>query len=184
MSQTPPDTTASPEPDARRKRRILLAILVALLLVLVLGIWASQRSGDEQEGTGGRRGDGSDRTSSSTTTGTPSSTTKGSGSSTTGATTATTAAPSGPEITSFTMSPNFIYCAGGDVDLTLSWTTLGATSVVVSIDGPGAYNTFGPNGSETVGYSCPGPHTYMLTAKNAGGQSVVKTATVSSHPAP
>ena len=64
--------------------------------------------------------------------------------------------------------------------MTISWNAPGATSVSLSIDGPGVYDTYpGATGSVTVNYPCDfqghGQHTYLLTAKAADGQTATKT---------
>lgn len=67
--------------------------------------------------------------------------------------------------------------------ITVSWNAPGAQSVTLAIDGPGAYRTYpGPSGMDTVPFSCPGPHTYRLTANGSGGQSVTKVFTATKKP--
>ena len=67
--------------------------------------------------------------------------------------------------------------------ITVSWNAPGAQSVTLAIDGPGAYRTYpGPSGMDTVPFSCPGPHTYRLTANGSGGQAVTKVFTATKKP--
>ncbi len=65
--------------------------------------------------------------------------------------------------------------------VTLSWTTRFATTVDISVDGPGVYRSnVGAASSITIPYGCPGPHTYLLTAHGAGGTSANRSITISS----
>jgi len=51
--------------------------------------------------------------------------------------------------------------------------------VVLSIDGPGPYKSYGPAGTDTVPFNCDGKsHTYMLATKN-GSPPDTKSHTVS-----
>jgi len=95
-----------------------------------------------------------------------------------------------PKVDSFAASPNFITCANelDSKSVTLSWTTTNATQVVLSVDGPGAYGTYGPDASQSVGYPCPpkgqqATHSYLITAENGSAQ-VQKSITVSSTTVP
>ena len=81
-----------------------------------------------------------------------------------------------PVIVSFTANPSPATCEGPFIQL--SWTTQNATSVTVSIDGPGAYDTYGPNGNADVPFACTeASHTYTLTADGPQG-STQQTITV------
>jgi hypothetical protein len=64
-------------------------------------------------------------------------------------------------------------------DVTISWTTPNATSVDVSVDGPGVYKTYpGSKGSDEFPFVCPGPHTYVITAHEPNGVTPTKTLTI------
>ena len=84
---------------------------------------------------------------------------------------------SGPSIASFNV-PTSVTCSTATT-INISWSTVNATEVVISIDGPGPYRTYsGPSGSDSVPFACDGnPHTYMITAKGNGGQAT-RTVTV------
>lgn len=65
----------------------------------------------------------------------------------------------------------------------LTWSAVNATSVDLSVDGAGVYQSGLPaTGSFDFGYGCPGPHTLTLTAHGSGGTTAVRTFTVTSHP--
>jgi hypothetical protein len=65
----------------------------------------------------------------------------------------------------------------------LTWTAVNATSVDLSVDGAGVYQSGLPaTGSFDFGYGCPGPHTLTLTAHGSGGTTAVRTFTIASHP--
>ena len=82
----------------------------------------------------------------------------------------------GPVIVSFTASPSPADCKGPFIQL--SWTTQNATGVSVSIDGPGVYDSYGPDGSAQVPFACSeASHTYTLTATGPDG-STQQTITV------
>jgi hypothetical protein len=75
-------------------------------------------------------------------------------------------------------APSQVSCTTS-TSIHLAWTTKGATSVTISIDGPGIYATYAANGSASVPFACDGKsHTYLLTAKGPNG-SVTSTRTVS-----
>jgi hypothetical protein len=69
------------------------------------------------------------------------------------------------------------------VPAVVSWRVTGATGVTLSVDGPGIYASYGPNGSQAFNFGCGGPvgstetHTYTLTT--IGGVTVSKTISVS-----
>ncbi len=74
-------------------------------------------------------------------------------------------------ITLFTVLPSPVSCDESTF-ITMSWATGNADEVVLSIDGPGAYDTYGPAGSEPVPFACDGEqHTYLLTANGPYGSS-------------
>ena len=80
--------------------------------------------------------------------------------------------PPKPVITSFSI-PKTVSCAGEQVPyISLSWTTSNASAVSLAIDGPGVYKNYqGGSGSDSVPFSCVGPHTYLLTATGPAGSS-------------
>lgn len=81
-------------------------------------------------------------------------------------------------IVSFT-TPENIDCHNGNSQMfTASWTTQNATKVTISIDGPGIYDTYGPNDSVSLPFSCGSSHTYLLTAFDADGHTVTKQITL------
>ena len=89
---------------------------------------------------------------------------------------ATTGTP--PTIYSFT-TPDNIDCHNGNLqNFTASWTTQNATKVTISIDGPGIYNTYGPNDSTSLPFNCSSSHTFLLTAYGAGGKTATKSITL------
>jgi hypothetical protein len=44
----------------------------------------------------------------------------------------------------------------------------------MSVDPPGVFGNYGPSDSQPFPYSCPGPHTYQITANGQNGQKVSK----------
>lgn len=83
-----------------------------------------------------------------------------------------------PTITAFT-TPEDIDCHNGPVQtFTASWSTAGATKVTISIDGPGIYDTYGPSGETTLTFNCSSPHTFLLTAYGADGQTATRSITL------
>ncbi len=67
-------------------------------------------------------------------------------------------------------------------DVHLTWTALHATSVDLSVDGPGVYQAGLPTtGSYDFSFSCNGPHTLLLTAHGAGGSTATHTFVITSH---
>lgn len=83
-----------------------------------------------------------------------------------------------PKITGFTTPETFDCAPGGSENFTLSWTTKNATKVTISIDGPGIWDTYEPNGSASVPFSCGGTHTYLLTVFGTDGTTVTKQVTI------
>ncbi len=101
---------------------------------------------------------------------------QGSGQSSSGA----TSPPSGPApaITSF-VTPDNIDCHNGNSQtFSASWTTTNATKTTISIDGPGIYKTYGPNGSDSPPFNCSSSHSFLLTAYGQDGRTVTKTITL------
>ena len=83
-----------------------------------------------------------------------------------------------PTITGFT-TPENIDCHNGNLqNFTLSWTTQNATKVTISIDGPGIYDTYGPNGDASLPFNCSSSHTFLLTAYSADGRTATKQVTL------
>jgi hypothetical protein len=118
---------------------------------------------------GGNSGGGSAGTSGNN--GTPAGGTSGGGSGVSSNTTA-------PTIQSFT-TPENIDCHNGNLQtFTASWATQGATKVTISIDGPGIYDTYGPNGSTSLPFNCSSSHTFLLTAYSADGKTATKSVTL------
>jgi hypothetical protein len=80
----------------------------------------------------------------------------------------TTAGPAKPTITMLNM-PGTVSCTSSTT-ITASWSYANATSLTISIDGPGAYNTYGPTGSDALPFACDGnPHKYTFAATGPGG---------------
>ena len=83
-----------------------------------------------------------------------------------------------PTITGFT-TPENIDCHNGNLqNFTLSWTTQNATKVTISIDGPGIYDTYGPNGDASLPFNCSSSHSFLLTAYSADGRTATKQVTL------
>jgi hypothetical protein len=65
-------------------------------------------------------------------------------------------------------------------EVTIKWSTSFASSVDLSVDGPGVYQSnIGSSGSITISYGCPGPHNYTITAHGQGGTSASRTISIS-----
>jgi len=174
--------TPAPEPEETvtidRKRLILMTLgglgLAALIgggLALALGGGDTK---DEKQATG---------TTSTSTSSTSTSTS-----------TTTTTAPSGgggggggggptnnaPVVNVSLNKPSTQSCTPSEdpnfptppVEVTVSWSTTNATETVLSVDGPGAYGTYGPSASQGFSYGCgDATHTFTVTAKGPGGQT-------------
>ena len=83
-----------------------------------------------------------------------------------------------PTIVSFT-TPESIDCHNGNFQqFSASWTTQGATKVTISIDGPGIYNTYGPNDEASLPFNCSTSHTFLLTAFGPDGATSTKQITL------
>ncbi len=96
----------------------------------------------------------------------------------TGGGSGTPAGGTAPKILEFT-TPDDINCHNGNFQqFTARWRTEGATKVTISIDGPGEYDTYGPNGEADLPFSCSTPHTFLLTAYAANGQTATKLVTL------
>jgi hypothetical protein len=60
------------------------------------------------------------------------------------------------------------------VPLVIEWQVKGADQVTLAVDGPGKYNTYGAQASETFTFGCGGTpgrtetHTYTITAEHSG----------------
>jgi hypothetical protein len=100
--------------------------------------------------------------------------------STTAPTTTSTTIPK-PKILTFD-HPATVSCANPANQvpyIPLSWTTQGAVKVTISIDGPGIYKSYaGAAGNDTVPFSCPGPHTYLITAYSATNQATTQQVVI------
>lgn len=88
-----------------------------------------------------------------------------------------------PEIVTFD-GPSSISCSGGGTKVvSFAYETKNAITVEPEIDGqnPGAQAGY-PAHSGSMGFTfiCPGPHTVTIVASNSAGQSVSKSATVTS----
>ncbi len=93
------------------------------------------------------------------------------------ATTAPMPSP-GPTITEF-WTPDDIDCHNGfNQTFTARWATENATEVVISIDGPGAYATYPPDGETSLPFGCGSSHTFLLTARSADGRTATRTVTL------
>lgn len=82
-----------------------------------------------------------------------------------------TPAPTGQTILSFNVPQTFKCDAGGQANpyVHLSWTTVNATGVSISIDGPGKFADYPANGSADVPFACSvAQHTYLLTTQGTG----------------
>jgi hypothetical protein len=65
--------------------------------------------------------------------------------------------------------PSDVTCTSSTT-INVSWSYANATSLTISIDGPGAYNTYGPTGSDALPFACDGnPHKYTFAATGPGG---------------
>ena len=194
------------EPDSSRRWRIIAAVLAVLGVVLAI-VLILVLTDDDDTNVSTTSNKNSTSTSSLTSTtsttvptsapppSTPATSSGGGGTSptapttpATGGTTATTT-PAGPVITSYTANPTDIACPAPDVSttlptpmVTLTWTTQNATGVDISVDGPGVYGSYGPNGNTQISVPCNGAtHTYQLTAHGTGGQTASQTRSVATH---
>lgn len=66
----------------------------------------------------------------------------------------------------------------------VSWVVTGATSVTLSVDGPGGYGTYGTTGSVTLPFGCGAvgttyTHTYMVTTNGGTGPAASRTISAS-----
>ena len=174
----PPDD----EPPGKGKGK-LIAIVIAMFVVgLLIGGLVIFLAGDKDsktDTTATTVTSTSTTSSSSTTTSSSSSTTSTKPTSTSSSTTSSAPKPTVPVINNFTV-PATVDCT---VPLpvpqaSVSWNASNATEVDISIDGPGVYQTYpGGSGADALPFSCPGPHTYLLTARGPGG-TATKSVTV------
>jgi len=91
----------------------------------------------------------------------------------------TSASPtSGKPVEQSLTIPKTNHCTtSGTIDI--AWRFANATSMTLSIDGPGEFASYGPSGRASVPFACDGnPHTYMFTATGPGG-TTTDTRTVS-----
>jgi hypothetical protein len=88
-----------------------------------------------------------------------------------------------PQITSFSVSPSAPTCLGNGQVL-VSWSTLHAAVVTVTIDGANV-GTFGVSGSRSVPFSCPPQaHRYGIIAQGANGQQATRSVQVNAGASP
>jgi hypothetical protein len=183
--RTPPPTGSDEPGDDRRKLwLIVLGLLTAGLIIG--GLVVALSGGDDSKKNAADTSTSTSSTSTSTSTST---------SSTTQATSPPTTAsnPSDdPKIDSFTANPGTITCptSTSSVSVTLSWATTNTNQVVLSVDGPGAFQTYNSSsGSETLTPACPpagsnAQHTYTITAKGPNGPDATKTINYSLNTVP
>lgn len=82
-----------------------------------------------------------------------------------------------PTITKYIV-PSTVTCSGPTM-ITIRWKTQNAHHVTISIDGPGIYGTYPPNGKAQFPFACDGnPHKYMIKAYSATGQTAMITKKV------
>jgi hypothetical protein len=167
------------EPEEGDNRRKWLFGGLAFVAVVALGVVIALLVSSGEEGSS------TSSTSTSRASTTTSSSTSTSTSTSTSSTTvppSTTAPAATPTINSYAASPNPVTCPNTSSTqmVTLTWSTSNATGVTVSIDGPGPYNSYPPNGSAQVPFACAeSQHTYQLVANGAGGTtSAPQTRTV------
>lgn len=170
--------------DPRNQRRLLIAVpLVLFLLGGIAGLALRSDGGGPSTVSTDSSTTTSTTSATSTTTSSTTSTTRPPATTTTVAPSTTTAA--GPTVT-LTGSPLSIACAAAGVStttvpptVTLTWTSQRASSVDISVDGPGVYSSHGPSGSTSINVPCDGKtHTYTATARGASGQTAQATVTV------
>ena len=80
-----------------------------------------------------------------------------------------------PVITELSMK-SAVHCTGGDVPVEVTWTTQGAQSAGLSVDGARKSKNLDPTGSATVNVACKNTtHEVMLTAVNSAGETAIET---------
>jgi hypothetical protein len=78
---------------------------------------------------------------------------------------------------SFTV-PGEVDCASGTLqELTAGWATTDAGEVTIAIDGI-VYDTYPPDGTARLPFSCASARTFVLTAVGDGGRTAARSATV------
>jgi hypothetical protein len=191
----PPGPTAGDD-AARRKTRAIIAIMSVVIIGLIVGIVLATRSDNKKSAivtttttTKAKKKTSDSSTTTTTAGGTTTSaatgTTSGGGSNTNPPAPTHPPAPTNPAFTSASGSATACTPPPEQVSSTivpvqptvhLAWTTTNATSVTISINGVGIYNTYGPNQSTDVPFSCDGAtHTYTLAAKSPGKPDATKT---------
>jgi len=163
------DGTEGDEGDDRRKWLWgALAALGVIILGVIIALLVSGGGDDNKKASTTSTSHAATTTSSSTTT-------------TTTTTTPATTLPGAPAITSFSSNPaNTVSCANtsDSVQVNFSWATANASGVSITIDG-GATQSFGPNGSAALPFSCAAnAHSYALTAQGANNQTTNRTITL------
>lgn len=97
----------------------------------------------------------------------------------------TPTANTNPRIVSWEV-PKYEDCTGttaGSIDV--SWEVRRATGVTISIDGPGIYNSYGPEDAMAIPFGCSHSvlkHTYTLTTTGGTGPAAQITRTVTARP--
>ncbi len=180
---TPPSTPDEPS-DNRKLWLIALSVLLFGILIGV-GVAVAGGGGDDKKQAGD---DTSTSTSSSTSTSASTSTTAATAPTQTNGNTSPTAPSDDPKINSLTASSGSPATCTKDnpmgfdsptdpYNLTISWSTTNATQTVLSIDGSGAYGTYGPSASQALTLGCSGSqsHTYMITASGPNGPNATRT---------
>lgn len=179
-----------PGDDGNRRRNLWLIVAAVLVVGIAIGaivVWLAHSGKSETTSTTTTESSSSTSSTSSSST----SSTEATTSTTQESTTTTTAAPA-VQVTSFQSTSTTPNCVTPAPDVstsvpatvqqvTLNWSTTNATSVDISVDGPGVYQSnVGAAGSITIPYGCPGPHVYLLTAHGANGTAQTQQVSVTS----
>lgn len=186
------------------RRRLILMAVAGIVLALVIGGGLAVALGGGDDGKNEHKAAGASSTSSSTSTSTSTSTTTsstqpsgggggnggGGGSSNQPTITSLSASqgnnpPCSPDLN----DPSAPFDSPTDpIAFTVSWSTSNASQTVLSVDGPGAYGTYGPSGSANFTYDCSdASHTFKVTAYGPNGEQdgvAEKTITVTINAGP
>jgi hypothetical protein len=137
----------------------------------------NQSNGDNQSGAGQTSGAGGQSSGSGQpSTGQPSGGGQSSGAGQPGGS-GQSSGPA-PVINNFT-TPENIDCHNGNFKMfTAKWTTTNAVKTTISIDGPGIYDTYGPNAEVSLPFNCSSAHTFLLTAYAEDGKTATKSITL------
>lgn len=159
--------------EDRDRRRLMVALgaagaLVLLLLIALVVVLVSGDGDDSDVSTAATSTSSSTSTSTTSTTVAPPTTSP----------TTKPAPPATPSVQNLTVNPNFVACYQNTTkDVTVSWSSQNATQTVLSVDGPGAYGTYGPSGSQMLNVQCESTtHHYTVTAKGPGGQGTANAS--------